>query len=218
MRDKTGRIVIGLAVIGACFLLQVPDVHAQAGSDRFPQLTKESLNAEQQPVAAEILKQSRFAGLAGPWNPMLRSPEMAARLTKFLDYVRLRTSIPLRLNEFAILITARQWSAQYAWWAHTRIAREAGLAEAIMADLAQGRRPAAMQPDEAAVYDFCTELQRDHFVSDATFKRAKELLGEQQVVDLMAACGAYTMVSMLLNTAEVVPNDGSRPLAPLAPN
>jgi 4-carboxymuconolactone decarboxylase len=85
-----------------------------------------------------------------------------------------------------------------------------------MADLAQGRRPEAMQPDEAIVYDFCTELHRTHFVSDDTFRKAKEMLGEQQVVDLVAVSGTYTVISMLLNTGEVLPTDGSRPLPPLA--
>jgi 4-carboxymuconolactone decarboxylase len=84
-----------------------------------------------------------------------------------------------------------------------------------MAELAQGKRPETMQPDEAIVYDFCTELHRTHFVSDATFRKAKDMLGEQPLVDLMAVSGAYTLVSMLLNTAEVMPKDGSRPLPPL---
>lgn len=208
-------VTLGMVVIGAALMLGTPVAWAQTGSDRFPQLTKETLNEEQQRAAAEILKQST-SGIGGPWNVMLRSPEMADRLAKLLDYVRFNTSLPLRLNEFAIMITARYWSSQYEWWAHHRFAKKAGLSEEVMADLAQGKRPAAMQPDEAIVYDFCTELHRTHFVSDATFKKAKEMLGEQQVVDLMAVSGAYTLVSMLLNTAEVMPNDGSRPLPPLA--
>jgi 4-carboxymuconolactone decarboxylase len=188
---------------------------AQTGSDRFPQLTKETLNEEQRRVAAEITKQSS-SGIGGPWNVMLRSPEMADRLTKLLDYLRFKTSLPLRLNEFAIMITARHWSSQYEWWSHHRYAKKAGLSEAVMADLAQGKRPEGMQPDEVVVYDFCAEMHQKHFVSDATFKKAKEMLGEQQLVDLMAVSGVYTLVSMLLNTAEVLPNDGSRPLPPLA--
>ena len=207
--------ILDLVVIGAALMLGAPVAWAQAGSDRFPQLTRETLNEEQRRAAAEILKQST-SDIAGPWNVMLRSPEMAERLTKLLDYVRFKTSLPPRLNEFAIMIAARHWSSQYEWWSHHRFAKEAGLSEAVMADLAQGKRPAAMQRDEAIVYDFCTELHRMHFVSDATFKKAKQMLGEQQLVDLMAVSGVYTLVSMLLNTAEVMPNDGSRPLPPIA--
>jgi 4-carboxymuconolactone decarboxylase len=208
-------MTLGMMLIGVAPILGATLAWAQSGSDRFPQLTKEMLNEEQQRAEAEILKQSS-SGLGGPWNAMLRSPEMAERLTKLLDYLRFKTSLPLRLNEFAIMITARYWSCQYEWWSHHRFAGKAGLSEEIMADLAQGKRPAVMKPDEAIVYDFCTELHRTHFVSDATFKKAKEMLGEQQVVDLMAVSGTYTLVSMLLNTAEVMPNDGSRPLPPLA--
>ncbi|MGA2957875.1 MAG: carboxymuconolactone decarboxylase family protein [Thermodesulfobacteriota bacterium] len=209
--DQMIGMALGLVVIGAAL---VPGALGQTGSGRFPQLTKEALNEDQQRAAAEILKQST-SGLGGPWNVMLRSPEMADRLAKLLDYIRFKTSLPLRLNEFAIMITARHWSSQYEWWAHYRLAKEAGLSEEVMADLAQGKRPETMQPDEAIVYDFCTELHRTHFVSDATFKKAKDMLGEQPLVDLMAVSGAYTLVSMLLNTAEVMPKDGSRPLPPL---
>jgi 4-carboxymuconolactone decarboxylase len=182
---------------------------------RFAQINPETMSEVQRRAAAEILKQS-ITGLGGPWNVMLRSPEMAHRLTSLLDYLRFKTSLPLRLNEFAILITARHWSSQFEWWAHQRLASKEGLSEAVMADLAQGRRPEAMESDEAIVYDFCTELHRTHFVSDDTFRRAGQILGEQQVVDLLAVSGTYTLISMLLNAAEVLPADGSRPLPPLA--
>ena len=208
-------MTLGMVVIGVAPILGAPVAWAQSGGDRFPQLTKETLNEEQRRAAAEILKQSS-SGIGGPWNVMLRSPEMADRLTKLLDYLRFKTSLPLRLNEFAIMITARHWSSQYEWYSHHRYAKKAGLSESVMADLAQGKRPGGMQPDEAVVYDFCMEMHQKHFVSDATFKKAKEILGEQQLVDLMAVSGVYTLVSMLLNTAEVMPNDGARPLPPLA--
>ena len=203
-----------LFLVAGLLITVVHVASAQTGSSRFPQLAKEKLSPEQQRAAAEIMKQSS-SSLGGPWNVMLRSPEFAERYAKMLDYIRYKTSLPLKLNEFAIMITARQWSCQYAWWAHHRFSKEAGLSEAIMADLAQGKRPASMSPQEAIVYDFSTELLQAHFVSDATFKKAKEMLGEQQVVDLMAVCGSYSLISMLLNTAEVMPNDGSRPLPPL---
>lgn len=208
------RMTLSMVVTGIALSLGAVVAGAQTGSDRFPQLTKEGLNEDQRRAAAEIVKQSS-SGIGGPWNVMLRSPEMAERLTKLLDYLRLKTSVPLRLNELAILITARHWSSQYEFWAHQRYAKKAGLSDAVMADVAAGKRPEAMRPDEAVVYDFLTELLRTNFVSDATFKRAKATLGEQQLVDLMAVSGVYTLVSMLLNTAEVMPNDGSKPLPPL---
>jgi 4-carboxymuconolactone decarboxylase len=206
---------LSMGMMGAILPLGLAVAWAKRVGDRFPKLNPETLNEPQRRAAAEILKQS-ISGLGGPWNVMLRSPEMAHRLTNLLDYLRFKTSLPPRLNEFAIMITARHWSSQFEWWAHHRLATKAGLSEAVMADLAQGRRPEAMQPDEAIVYDFCTELHRTHFVSDDTFRKAKEMLGEQQVVDLVAVSGTYTVISMLLNTGEVLPTDGSRPLPPLA--
>ena len=206
---------LGLGMMGAILALGLAVAWAKMGGDRFPKLNPETLNEQQRRAAAEILKQS-ISGLGGPWNVMLRSPEMAHRLTNLLDYLRFKTSLPPRLNEFAILITARHWSSHFEWWAHHPQATKAGLSEAVMADLAQGRRPEAMQPDEAIVYDFCTELHRTHFVGDDTFREAKEVLGEQQVVDLVAVSGTYTVISMLLNTGGVLPTDGSRPLPPLA--
>jgi 4-carboxymuconolactone decarboxylase len=182
---------------------------------RFPQLTPEQLNAEQQRVAAEILKVSS-GGLGGPYNFLLRSPVLADRFLKLADYLRFNTSVPRRLNEMAILIQARLWTAQYEWWAHHPLALKAGLAPAIAEALKAGRRPDGMQPDEAAVYDFCVELSKRQRVSDATFERARTLLGEQQVVDLVALTGFYAQVSMVLNVAEAgIPGGGAPPLAPM---
>jgi len=114
------RTKIGMAALGIVLLMMiVPCVWAQAGSDRFRQLTKEEMNKGQQRAAAEIMKQSS-SSIAGPWNIMSHSPEMADRLAKLLDYIRHKTSLPLRLNEMAIMITARQVSSQYMWFAHYR--------------------------------------------------------------------------------------------------
>src|ERR1700674_5955812 len=162
---------------------------------RFPQLTREQLTPEQRPLGEEILKISSV-GLGGPYNPMLRSPVMAERLFRLLEYLRFKTSVPRRLNEFAILIQARLWTSQVEWYAHHPLALKAGLSESVAAELKEGKRPSAMKPDEAVVYDFCTELSTTHAVSDDTFRRAKEMLGEQQVIDLIAVSGTYVTVAM----------------------
>lgn len=183
---------------------------------RFPQLAVEALGPEQKSVAEAILKVSS-GGLGGPYNVLLRSPVLADRILKLADYLRFNTSVPRRLNEMAILIQARLWTAQYEWWAHHPLALKAGLAPAIAEDLKAGKRPAAMQPDEAAVYDFCVELSKRRQVSDATFARVRELLGEQPLVDLVALTGFYAQVSMILNVAEApIPGGGAPPLAPMA--
>jgi 4-carboxymuconolactone decarboxylase len=88
----------------------------------------------------------------------------------------------------------------------------AGLSPEIAEDIRNGRRPAAMQEDEAVVYDVVTELLRDRNLTDATFERAKTILGEQPTIDLIAVAGFYMMVSAVLIAGHVNPPDGSRPL------
>ena len=209
---------ITFAMVGLSLTLAVAaPAHAEGTvmEKRFPQLTIDQLNDQQRVLAEEIMKVSSV-GLGGPYNPMMRSPVMGERLFRLLDYLRFKTSVPRRLNEFAILIQARLWTSQVEWYAHHPLAIKAGLSEAVAADLKDGKRPAAMKPDEAAVYDFCTELSTNHAVSDATFNRAKETLGEQQLVDLIALSGTYVTVAMLLNAAqEPVPPGKSPPLQPL---
>ena len=168
---------------------------------RFSQLTMNRLNAEQHPLAQQIMKVSRV-GLAGPYNPLLRSPVLGQKMFDLLYYLRWQTSVPLKLNEFAILIIARQWRSQVEWFAHAPLAIKAGLSATIVADLKRNKRPSGMPPQEAVVYDFITELTTTHVVAPATFERARELLGEQQIVDLTAVAGTYITIAMILAMAE----------------
>ena len=182
---------------------------------RFPQLTMEQLNPRQEALAREILKISS-AGIGGPYNALLRSPEMGERLFSLMDYLRFKTSVPRALNEFAILIQARLATAQLEWWAHYPLALKAGLPAPLADALREGRRPSTMAADQEAIYQFCVELSLNHVVADATFDRVRSLLGEQQTVDLIVLSGTYVMVSMLLNAGEVaVPNNGAPPLKPM---
>lgn len=182
---------------------------------RFPPLEPDQMTPAQR-AAADAIRAGPRGGLRGPFQAWLRSPELANRLQKVGEFVRFSSSVPARLNELAILITARAWDAQFEWWAHHRLALDAGLDPAIAADIAEGRRPASMQPDEAAVYDFCTELRTTRRVSDATLAAATDLLGEQGVIELIGVSGYYDVVSMTLNVAEVALPDGvDPPLKPL---
>ncbi len=186
---------------------------AQA-ADRFPILTRDQLTPEQSKLVSTLLAGPRGGGdtsaaavanlmANGPFNAWARSPDLGDRLQKVGEYIRFNTSIPLRLNEFAILITARHWTSQYEWFAHLPLALKAGLDPKIAAELAQNQRPANMKDDEAAVYEFCTELHRNKNVSDATYQRATALFGEKGVMDLIGVSGYYTAVSMTLNVADV---------------
>lgn len=113
--------------------------------DRFPTLAPEQMTPAQKAVADEIMSGPRKT-LGGPFNAWLRSPEMADRMQKVGEQIRFHSSVPRKLNEFAILITARAWNAKYEWYAHYPLALQAGLEPAVAADLAQGRRPRGMSP------------------------------------------------------------------------
>src|SRR5882672_5027166 len=141
---------------------------------RFPQVTMEQLSAQQKPLGEQIMKVSSV-GLGGPYNPLLRSPVLGQRMFDLLYYLRWQTSVPLKLNEFAILIIARQWRSQVEWFAHAPLAIEAGLSPEIVADLKSNRRPSNMPPEESVVFDFVTELTLKHEVSDQTFEGARQL-------------------------------------------
>ncbi|MBO0750492.1 MAG: carboxymuconolactone decarboxylase family protein [Bradyrhizobiaceae bacterium] len=206
----------GLGLLaGGIFFGHGPSPSAVAKEPRFPQLTMAQLSDPQRPLGEAIMKISSV-GIAGPYNPMLRSPVFGQRMFDLLDYLRWHSSLPMRLNEFAILITGRLWRSQVEWYAHRPLALKAGLSADVIADLKANRRPAAMEPDEAAVYDFVMELSTRHAVSDPTFARAKSLLGEQQVVDLTAVTGTYVTVAMLLAMAEEGVPPGKE--APFGPN
>jgi 4-carboxymuconolactone decarboxylase len=179
---------------------------------RFPLLARETMTAEQQDLYRRKMV-GPWADLRGPFNALMHSPVTADRALDLGNHIRHGNSLPDRLAELAILVTGRHWSAQYEWWAHYRRAREAGLPMHIADAIAERRRPAGMQPDEEAVYEFCTELHEAQQVSDATWARARALFSEQQILDLVATCGFYVLISMVLNVAQVgIPGGEPLPL------
>jgi 4-carboxymuconolactone decarboxylase len=169
---------------------------------RFPELTRDQMTDAQKRAYDGIVSGPR-GGARGPFNVLLRSPELADTVQRVGAHLRFNSSLPARLNEFAIIINARFWGSKYEWYAHRPLAIKGGLAESIANEVAQGKRPTGMKADEEVVYDFCTTLHRDHFVGDTLFERAKATLGEQGVVDLIGVSGYYTLVSMVLNVAEI---------------
>jgi Uncharacterized conserved protein len=208
---------LAIAAAGGWFAATMFAAPATSKQPRFPQLTMDQLDEKQKPLGEQIMKVSSV-GLGGPYNPLLRSPVVGQRIFDLFHYLRWETSVPLRLNEFAILIVGRQWRSQVEWFAHAPLAIKAGLAPGIVADLKANRRPADMAPEEAAVYDFVTELTTRHEVSDETFDRAKRVLGEQQVVDLTAVAGGYVSIAMILAMSEMtVPPGKEEPFKPGEP-
>lgn len=187
-------ILISLGLVSLA-LAQTPP--APGEPKRFPQITLEQLPPDARPLGEEIIKISSV-GLGGPYNIMLRSPVFAERMKRLLDYLRFNTSLPTRLNEFAIIIQGKVWRSQVEWYAHYPLAIKAGLPQQVADDLKDGIRPRDMKPDEAVVYDVSMEMINNHQISDALFQKAKAILGEQQLVDLVAVSGTYVTVAMLL--------------------
>ena len=217
MRRTVWTILTILGTAAGLFAAVTIGTGAMSKEPRFPQLAMDQLTDQQKALGEEIMKVSSV-GLGGPYNPLLRSPVLGQRMLDLLHYLRWETSVPLKLNEFAILIIGRQWRSQVEWYAHAPLAIKAGLSPDIVAELKANKRPANMPPEEAAVYDFVTELTTRHAVSDETFTRAKELLGEQQVVDLTAVAGTYIAVAMQLAMAEQsVPVGKEEPFQPGEP-
>lgn len=200
----SAAVLLGIAGIGIA--QQTRDLNLRG--DRFRPLTWEQLTPDQKTMVNDLLSGKR-GSLGGPFNALLRSPEMGNLYQKVGEYVRFRSSVPPRLNEMAILMTARWWSSQYEWYAHKTLALKGGLSAAVIDDIHAGRRPAKMRADETVVYDFCTELRERRRVSDATFKAAINLLGERGVMDLVAVMGYYDLVSMVLNVDRYPLPDGA---------
>ena len=217
MKRMTILAIVMVATAGGWLAGIVTVPYATGKEPRFPQLTMDQLNDKQKPLGEQIVKVSSV-GLGGPYNPMLRSPEFGQKMFDLLYYLRWQISMPLKLNEFAILIIGRQWRSQVEWFAHAPLAIKAGLSPDIVNELKANKRPSNMTPEESVVYDFVTELTTARAVSDETFKHPKQLLGEQQVVDLTAVAGTYITVAMILAMSEEsVPPGKDLPFKPGEP-
>ncbi len=181
--------------------------------ERFPAIAEAAMTSEQREVWADILSGPR-KGARGPFKAMLRSPGLMRHAHPLGAYVRFGSSLPPRLNEMAILLTARHWTAQFEWYAHSQLAREAGLAEPIIAAIRIGQRPADMPAEEAAVHDFAHAMLSTGSVEDALFEGVKQHFGERGVIDLVGTIGYYSLVSMMLNVDRTpLPPGETLPLA-----
>jgi len=184
--------------------------------DRMPLIPREQMDEAQRAAADELIAGPRKA-VKGPFIPLLRSPQLMARLQKVGEYLRFESALPKRLNEFVTLVVSREWTQQFEWFTHVPLALQAGTSAETINSLREGRRPIEMSPEEEIAYDFTTELLRNNGVSDATYQVCVEMLGERGVVDLIALVGYFTTVSMVLNVAHTPPEPapGLNPLPPV---
>ena len=196
--------------LAAVSVLLASSAFALTGA-RMPEMTLDQMTPAQRSIAEAIMNGPR-GRMRGPFNTWLRSPVLADRLQKVGEYVRFNTSLDKRVNEMAILMTAQAWGVQYEWYAHAPLAIKAGLDPEVVKAIGAGRKPEKMKDDEAIVWEFSTQLRRDHSVDDATYAKALEKFGEQGIVDLIAVNGYYDVVSMTLNVAHVrAPTEAEMP-------
>ena len=208
------------SILVLAFLLAATGISAQSSKpnphdvklvgDRFKPLTWDEMTPAQHTMIEHLFSGDR-GGATGPFNVLLRNPEMGDLAQQLGSSLRFHSSLPRKLNEMAILLTARYWTAQYEWSAHRKQAAEAGLGESIIQAIAGGERPASMDPDETTVYNFGTELLNTRQVSDPVFKAAKDRFGERGVVDLVSVMGYYHFVSMILNVDRYPLPAGTKP-------
>lgn len=174
------------------------------------------MSAEQRRVHDAIVG-LRGGYLPAPYRPALHAPELADKWQQLGELLRYRTSLPTRLSELAVLVVARHHDCQYVWQAHAPVALKAGVAPDIVEAIRTGRRPAAAQADETAVYDYASELLRSKFVSDAAYAAAIQRLEVKGVVELTCLLGYYVMVAMSLNAhGQSAPPGTEGPLPPVS--
>ena len=206
-----------LAAACLAMLIAAPHMSRAEDTTRFAPLKPEELSPTQKAWADMIAAPPRNAKFTNPpYRAYIRNPDLAPRLTAMSEYLRWNTSLPPRLSEMAILITARHWTAQYEWFAHYPLAIKAGLDPRIAAAIAEGKRPDNMKDDEAALYDLGAALYRDRKVSDAVYGAALEKFGERGIMDIIGIMGYYDITSMTLIAMQVgAPNDSVPPLPAL---
>lgn len=171
---------------------------------RIPELDPDKLSDAQRPIYEAIASGPR-GGVRGPLAVWLNRPALADSAQQLGRYCRYDSSLPPRLSELAILVTARIWDAAFEWQAHEPAARKAGLADNIIAALATDQLPAFAQPDEAAVYHVARELNLQRAISDERYREAEQLLGRDGMIDLIGVLGYYSLVSMTLKAFDIKP-------------
>jgi 4-carboxymuconolactone decarboxylase len=176
---------------------------------RLPELHPETFSPEQKKVHDAILAGPR-GKIVGPLKVWLHSPGLAEHAQALGAYCRFNSSLPPRLSELAIIITGAFWKANYEWFAHAPLAIKAGIDPAAVEAIRTGAKPTLTKADEQVIYDFTTELTTTRRVSDASFARAKKELGEKSVIDLVGIIGYYGLVSVTLNSFEMLLPDGEK--------
>lgn len=141
--------------------------------------------------------------IGGPFDAWLLNPSTGRRIWQLGGSIRHRPTIDRRYVELAILMTGQQWQAEFEFWAHTPMGREAGLPDDVIEAVRVGAEPAFSDDGDEICWRFCRKLLDREKVTDDLYQRTVDRFGTAGVADLVTACGFYTLVSMTLNTFEV---------------
>ena len=175
-----------------------------APKDRLPGIPADQLT-EAQRDAADRLQTTWGTPVSGPFVPLLRSPGLMLAAGAMGHHLHATSTLPPRISELVILITARHWKQEAEWRVHHPIALAAGLDPAIVQAVEDGRKPRHMGQQEAAAWAFATELHRTKAVSEVTYAGAVAAFGEAGAVDLAGLSGYYTLLAMVAAMAQTPP-------------
>jgi len=195
------------SVVLALTLLVASSAFAQ---DRLPPIPNDKLTDGQKKAFADF-KQERKQDVFGPFVPLSRSPQLMINAAKMGTYLRFGNSLPRDVSEFAILLVSRRFTQQYEWYVHAADGKTAGLSDAIIQAVADGRRPEGMSDGMEIVYEFSKELNDFHSVTDRTYQRMVAKYGEQGMMDLVGLNGYYSFISMVLNVGRTPLPQGNAP-------
>jgi len=173
---------------------------------RLPIKTREDLDPQQREQydrIAQMRRPGRDGTFGGPFDPWLRSPELARRTISFGNFLWERTTLDRRIVELAICITGRFWRSNVEWVAHARMARQHGVSQETLDAVMDQKSPANAPPDERLCYEICTALHEEHELPRELYDRAVAAFGERGLVEMIGVIGYYTMVSMTLNAFEI---------------
>src|ERR1700680_1069171 len=135
--------------------------------------------------AHDVIVSGKRGRFGGPFQLLIRAPEICEHASQLGEHLRWGTSLPDRLSELAIITTARFWRAQYEWYAHAPLAQKAGVPSAAIETIRTGGTPLFTAKDEALVHRLCSEIFRTQRLSDDSFNAAITGLGEQGLVEVI---------------------------------
>ncbi len=178
---------------------------------RFPTLEASQMSPRQTEIFQKIAGGPR-GGLRGPFVALIHHPDLADVVQQVGEHLRFKSTLPAALIELAILLVARHWTCQFEWLTHERIARaNTELPDAVIRAIQVGSIPESMTDEQRVVHDFVVATIKSGSPSDPVYREAVGRFGREGVLDLIATCGYYTMLAMLLNTAQIPLPEGTLP-------